>query len=413
MRVHFSAVKLNNLNPRQENLSPLPQDCILCYLSLNSFLSFSQTEDSTPNLISKSIPKILTNLGLEENKDFDRMSLDQAPKMEEYFDLSMYGSTETGEDPDDENDYYYTRERYWYHPNYLGNVDMITNDNGHIHQYFVYSPFGENMYQYNRNSDFDSRYRFNGKEIDEETGNGYYGARYYNPKISVWLSVDPLAHEYPNLSPYNFAANNPILLFDPNGESIWATKEAWGIINESMIAILGRKQDIFSYNSEEGKVEFNKNADLSELKPEQKEFVDRYKSLIEDEDFDLNVQVVDRFELLEKGTPQETSLDKKNANGLTVYRREAKTGKQTSTVYLGRICYITDEEGNLKERVQQDDWKGLTSIHEIGGHTYLYQQGVLSEYDNNRQTEKFETRMRQKYKRKYLIGYIKGEANLH
>ena len=339
--------------------------------------------------------------------------MDQAPKMEEYFDLSRYGSTETGEDPDDETDYYYTRERYWYHPNYLGNVDMITNDNGHIHQYFVYSPFGENMYQYNRNSDFNSRYRFNGKEVDPETGNGYYGARYYNPKISVWLSVDPLAHEYPNLSPYNFAANNPILLFDPNGESIWATKEAWGIINESMIAILGRKQDIFSYNSEEGKVEFNKNADLSELKPEQKEFVDRYKSLIEDEDFDLNVQVVDRFELLEKGTPQETSLDKKNANGLTVYRREAKTGKQTSTVYLGRICYITDEEGNLKERVQQDDWKGLTSIHEIGGHTYLYQQGVLSEYDNNRQTEKFETRMRQKYKRKYLIGYIKGEANLH
>ena len=119
--------------------------------------------------------------------------MEEIPKMEEYFDLSMYGSTETGEDPDDENDYYYTRERYWYHPNYLGNVDMITNDNGHIHQYFVYSPFGENMYPYNRNSDFDSRYRFNGKEVDEETGNGYYGARYYDPKISVWLSVDPLA----------------------------------------------------------------------------------------------------------------------------------------------------------------------------------------------------------------------------
>ena len=147
--------------------------------------------------------------------------MDQAPKMEEYFDLSMYGSTETGEDPDDENDYYYTRERYWYHPNYLGNVDMITNDNGHIHQYFVYSPFGENMYQYNRNSDFNSRYKFNGKELDEETGNGYYGARYYNPKISVWLSVDPLAHKYPNFSPFVFVANNPIMLVDPDGRQLW------------------------------------------------------------------------------------------------------------------------------------------------------------------------------------------------
>ena len=143
--------------------------------------------------------------------------MDQAPKMEEYFDLSMYGSTETGEDPDDENDYYYTRERYWYHPNYLGNVDMITNDNGHIHQYFVYSPFGENMYQYNRNSDFDSRYRFNGKEIDEETGNGYYGARYYNPKISVWLSVDPEASKDPDMTVFHFVYNNPIGFVDPNG----------------------------------------------------------------------------------------------------------------------------------------------------------------------------------------------------
>ena len=45
--------------------------------------------------------------------------MDQAPKMEEYFELSMYGRTETGEDPDAENDYYYTQERYWYHPNYF------------------------------------------------------------------------------------------------------------------------------------------------------------------------------------------------------------------------------------------------------------------------------------------------------
>lgn len=63
-------------------------------------------------------------------------------------------------------------------------------------------------------------YRFNGKEIDPETGNQYYGARYYDPKISVWLSVDPLAHKYPSLSAYNFVANNPVHLIDPDGRSI-------------------------------------------------------------------------------------------------------------------------------------------------------------------------------------------------
>ena len=60
-------------------------------------------------------------------------------------------------------------------------------------------------------------YRFNGKELDPETGNYYYGARYYDPKISVWLSVDPLSHLSPNQTPYHFMSNNPIMRIDPDG----------------------------------------------------------------------------------------------------------------------------------------------------------------------------------------------------
>jgi RHS repeat-associated protein len=41
---------------------------------------------------------------------------------------------------------------------------------------------------------------------------------YYDPKVSVWLSVDPKAHWYPGHSPYNFSLNNPINLVDPNGQ---------------------------------------------------------------------------------------------------------------------------------------------------------------------------------------------------
>lgn len=65
---------------------------------------------------------------------------------------------------------------------------------------------------------FSSRFRFNGKEWDEETGNFYYGARYYDPKISVWLSVDPRKNFYPGLSPYNYTINNPLGFVDPDGE---------------------------------------------------------------------------------------------------------------------------------------------------------------------------------------------------
>lgn len=48
-------------------------------------------------------------------------------------------------------------------------------------------------------------------------GNYYYGARYYDPQISIWLSVDPLAHKYPEWSPYTFTGDNPINLIDPDG----------------------------------------------------------------------------------------------------------------------------------------------------------------------------------------------------
>ncbi|MBQ9658431.1 MAG: RHS repeat-associated core domain-containing protein [Clostridia bacterium] len=65
-----------------------------------------------------------------------------------------------------------------------------------------------------------SAYFFNGKEKDYESGFHYYGSRYYSSEISMWLSTDPRADKYPSLSPYNYCANNPIKLIDPNGEEL-------------------------------------------------------------------------------------------------------------------------------------------------------------------------------------------------
>jgi RHS repeat-associated protein len=64
---------------------------------------------------------------------------------------------------------------------------------------------------------FNSAFRFNAKEYDEETGNYYYGARYYEPKSSVWMGVDALATSYPGMNPYNFVMGNPIMAMDPDG----------------------------------------------------------------------------------------------------------------------------------------------------------------------------------------------------
>ncbi|NVK75895.1 MAG: hypothetical protein HWE24_20665 [Oceanospirillaceae bacterium] len=98
---------------------------------------------------------------------------------------------------------------------------MVTNKDGVVHQYFLTNPWGEEMYTYNaQQQGFDSPYRFNGKELDQETGYAYYGARYYDNELSLWLSVDPLAHNYPHSSPYVFSGSNPVNLVDPDGRKI-------------------------------------------------------------------------------------------------------------------------------------------------------------------------------------------------
>ena len=62
---------------------------------------------------------------------------------------------------------------------------------------------------------------FTGKERDEETGYGYFGARYMDHELmTMWLSVDPMADKYPSISPYAFCAWNPVKLVDPDGREV-------------------------------------------------------------------------------------------------------------------------------------------------------------------------------------------------
>ena len=66
-----------------------------------------------------------------------------------------------------------------------------------------------------------SPFLFTGKERDEETGYGYFGARYMDHELmTMWLSVDPMADKYPSISPYAYCTWNPVKLVDPDGNIV-------------------------------------------------------------------------------------------------------------------------------------------------------------------------------------------------
>ena len=121
-------------------------------------------------------------------------------------------------------------EQYYFHPDHLGSSNYITNLAGEVSQHTEYFAFGETFVEEHKNS-INSPYKFNGKELDEESGLYYYGARYYDPRISIWASVDKplidgkyLGFEHDggvlnsfNLNSYAYCRQSPVVLFDPDG----------------------------------------------------------------------------------------------------------------------------------------------------------------------------------------------------
>lgn len=118
-------------------------------------------------------------------------------------------------DPDN-----YENLQFFYHPDHLGSSSFITNLEGEVVQHIEYVPFGE-VFLEERNNVWNTPYLFNAKEFDEETGMYYYGARYYEPRLSLWMSTDPMEEKYPDFNSYSYVFNNPIRMIDPNGEDVW------------------------------------------------------------------------------------------------------------------------------------------------------------------------------------------------
>ena len=126
-------------------------------------------------------------------------------------------------------------ERYFYHPDHLGSSSWITFTDGEAVQHLHYLPYGEDLVN-QQHTAVGAMYTFSAKEKDAETGYSYFGSRYYNSDLSIWLSVDPMSDKYPSMSPYVYCANNPVKLVDPNGAEVW-------IIGDDVAAALEQLQN--------------------------------------------------------------------------------------------------------------------------------------------------------------------------
>ena len=109
----------------------------------------------------------------------------------------------------------YEKMQFYYHPDHLGSSSYITNLDGEVVQHIEYVPFGE-VFIEERNNIWNTPYLFNAKEFDEETGLYYYGARYYDPRVSLWISTDILEEKNYGNSSYAYTYN-PITFIDPIG----------------------------------------------------------------------------------------------------------------------------------------------------------------------------------------------------
>lgn len=122
--------------------------------------------------------------------------------------------------------------RYQY-SNHLGSAGLELNEQAKIISYEEYHPYGTSAYRA-VNADITAetkRYRYTGKERDEESGLSYHGARYYALWLGRWVSCDPSdISDGPNS--YAFVSGNPVRVVDLNGRE--------GVVSDTTSAVGNR-----------------------------------------------------------------------------------------------------------------------------------------------------------------------------
>ncbi|WP_343786059.1 RHS repeat-associated core domain-containing protein, partial [Wandonia haliotis] len=122
----------------------------------------------------------------------------------------------------------------FYEYDHLGNTRIVYSvrdihngtTNFDIHFAADYYPYGKTL-RYFETAAFEEKFLTTQHERDRETGFDYRGARYYDSDLGRFLSLDPLAAQFPSWSAYNYVFGNPISLIDPDGRAPqdWVLKD--------------------------------------------------------------------------------------------------------------------------------------------------------------------------------------------
>jgi len=113
----------------------------------------------------------------------------------------------------------------FYHGDHLGSATVLVDPTGKVLERRSYHPFGQTHTQAGAPT---AAYTYTGKELDDATGLYNYGARYYDPAVGRFISVDPLYFEQPEkeladpqmLNLYAYVRNNPVHNLDPDGRDV-------------------------------------------------------------------------------------------------------------------------------------------------------------------------------------------------
>ena len=244
-----------------------------------------------------------------------------------------------------------------------------------------YTPFGVAINSFSRSHSEPNRFKYNGKEVQEELGTHTldYGARMYFADIARWGVIDPLANQYLSLSPYQYVENNPVFRIDPDGMEntiyLYATRDE----NGNQIATNKEMRDM-KRGAKNNLKDLGLKTKVRILKggtPSSNEFDSSdHLVIVGNESSNQSVSGKNGFDAVQTEPLGATAPMRDADNALT----NANGNLSTINIESLRNDYENNNISEVKDKVSFGDYSGGVAIHESGHSATMPHSGVSMWY---------------------------------